>query len=64
MNHATHYGIANPTPLQVQSPNSCSYYNSRRMIKITYKLQHAQGVMLEGGYIFLKNARFQDHKHD
>ncbi len=63
-NHATHYGIANLTPLQVQSPNSCSDYDSGRMIEIAYKLQHAQGVMLRGGYILWKHPRFHDHRHD
>jgi len=28
--HASHSGITNPTSLQVRSPNSSPYYNSRR----------------------------------
>jgi hypothetical protein len=33
--HTTHFGVVNPTPLQVQSPKSNLDYNPRKMIKVT-----------------------------
>jgi hypothetical protein len=35
MNHTSHSGVANPTPLQVQSPNSFPNYDMRKRIKTT-----------------------------
>jgi hypothetical protein len=35
MDHVSHFGIANPTPLQVHSQNSSLDYDSRRRIEAT-----------------------------
>jgi hypothetical protein len=54
--HALHYGVANPTSLQVHSPNSSPYCNPGRQIKASLHIL----TCARNGYIFWENKGFQD----
>jgi hypothetical protein len=55
VDHVAHFGVANPTPFQVQSPYSSSNYNMRRSrIKITLWNSSCTGNDIEKWMRFLR----------